>query len=151
MPEFVAQDPDFDRRVRDSFARQSIMATIGAELAAVGPGTCAIRLRHRPDICQQHGFLHAGVTTIIADSAAGYAAYSLMPAGSSVLTVEFKMNLMAPAAGESFLAVGRVQKPGRTLTVVTAEVIAHQRGAEKTVALMQTTMMCLPDAPDRPA
>ncbi len=91
------RDPDWEVKVRDSFARQSLMQTIGAKIAALAPGTCEIELPYRRDLCQQHGFLHAGITTTIADSAAGYAAFSLMPPGASVLTVEFKVNFMAPA------------------------------------------------------
>lgn len=148
MPRFVAKDPDYQRRVRDSFARQTLMTTIGAELAEVGPGTCTLAMAYRRDLCQQHGFHHAGVTTALADSAAGYAAYSLMPPGSSVLTVEYKINLMAPAAGDRFLARGVVERAGRTLTVVRAEVSAIRDGEETVIAILLATMMCLADTPD---
>lgn len=143
MSAFESRDPDWDAKVRLSFARQTIMATIGARVSALTPGFCEIELPYRRDLCQQHGFLHAGITTTIADSAAGYAAFSLMPSGSSVLTVEFKVNLMAPAAGERFLARGTVVKPGRTLTVVDAEVVALGNGGDMVVAQMLATMMCL--------
>jgi len=143
MNAFEPRDPSWDAKVRDSFARQTIMQTIGARLSALRPGFCEIELPYRGDLCQQHGFLHAGITTTIADSAAGYAAFSLMPPASAVLTVEFKVNLIAPAAGERFLARGTVVKPGRTLTVVDAEVIAIDKGDEKQVAQLLATMMCL--------
>jgi uncharacterized protein (TIGR00369 family) len=151
MSEFKPRDPDWDKKVRDSFARQTVMTTIGARVAALRPGYCEIELPYRRDLCQQHGILHAGITTTIADSAAGYAAFSLMPPGASVLTVEFKVNLMAPAAGEVFFGRGRVVKPGKTLTVVEAEVIARGADGEKTVAQMLATMMCLADKADAPA
>ncbi len=148
MPRFVPKDPDYERRVRDSFARQTLMATIGAEMAEVGPGSCTLAMAYRRDLCQQHGFHHAGVTTALADSAAGYAAYSLMPPGSSVLTVEYKINLMAPADGERFLARAAVERAGRSLTVVRSEVFAVKNGEEKAIAFMLATMMCLADTPD---
>jgi uncharacterized protein (TIGR00369 family) len=143
------RDPDWEVKVRDSFARQSLMQTIGAKIAALAPGTCEVELPYRRDLCQQHGYLHAGIATTIADSAAGYAAFSLMPAGASVLTVEFKVNLMAPGAGDRFLARGNVVKPGRTLIVVEAEVAAIANGEEKSIAQMLATMMCLEGTPDR--
>ena len=148
MSAFKPRDPDWDAKVRASFARQTIMTTIGARVGRLEPGFCEIELPYRRDLCQQHGYLHAGITTTIADSAAGYAAFSLMPPGSSVLTVEFKVNLMAPAAGDRFFARGKVIKAGRTLTVVEAEVTAVEQGREKPVAQLLATMMCLEDAPD---
>jgi uncharacterized protein (TIGR00369 family) len=151
MSEFKPRDPDWDKKVRDSFARQTVMTTIGARIAALRPGYCEIELPYRGDLCQQHGFLHAGITTTIADSAAGYAAFSLMQPGSSVLTVEFKVNLMAPAAGDVFIGRGRVIKPGRTLLAVEADVIARGPDGEKSVAQMLATMMCLADRADAPA
>ena len=147
MTSFKPRDPDWDRKVRDSFARQTAMETIGATITALQPGLCEIVLPYRSDLCQQHGYLHAGITTMIADTAAGYAAFSLMPPGASVLTVEFKVNLMAPASGDRFLARGKVIKPGRTLMVVEAEVVADEG---KPVAQMLATMMCLEDKSDRP-
>ena len=133
--------------IRESFERQTIMATLGASLVSVEPGKAVIALPYAKHICQQHGYLHAGVVTTIVDSACGYAAFSLMPAGSAVLTVEFKVNLMAPAKGERFLAVGRVVKPGRTLTVAQGEVIAFDDGRETTVAIITATMMRLEAKP----
>jgi uncharacterized protein (TIGR00369 family) len=151
MTRFEPRDPDWDRKVRESFARQTAMETIGASIAALEPGRCEVLLPYRRDLCQQHGYLHAGITTAVADSAAGYAAFSLMPPGASVLTVEFKVNLMAPARGERFVAQGRVIKPGRTLLVVEAEVLAEEKGSRKSVAHMLATMMCLMDTNDQPA
>lgn len=136
--------------VRASFARQGMMDLLGARLALVEPGTCMIELPFRPELSQQDGFFHAGALTTIADSAAGYAALSLMPPGARVLTVELKINLLAPGVGELALARGLVQKAGRTLTVVQSEVLVR-RGAEETrVALMLATMIGLP-AGGRPA
>ncbi len=149
-PDFQAQDPDFARRVRDSFNRQTIMGLIGARMTRVAPGEVEIELPFRADLCQQHGFFHAGVTSTIADSAGGYAAFSLFPADASVLTVEFKINLLAPADGELLRAVGRVVKPGRTLTVTEAEVLVVKDGREKTCARMAQTLMCLAGRPDMP-
>jgi uncharacterized protein (TIGR00369 family) len=147
--DFKPRDPDWDAKVRASFARQTVMDTIGARISALSPGMCEIELPYRRDLCQQHGYLHAGVTTMIADSAAGYAAFSLMPKNASVLTVEFKVNLMAPAAGERFLARGTVIKPGRTLFVAEAEVLAEEKGERKSVARMLATMMCLEGKADQ--
>lgn len=145
---FVAKDPDYERRVRDSFARQTAMSTMGVDMVELAPGACTLAMDYRQDLCQQHGYHHAGVTTALADSAAGYAAYSLMPPGSSVLTVEYKINLMAPAAGERFIARAAVERAGRTITVVRSEVFAVQGGDEKSIAVMLATMMCLADTPD---
>src|SRR5215204_5026308 len=119
---FEASNPTFAEEVRKSFAEQSIMNLIDAELAVVQPGVVEISLPYRRELTQQDGYLHAGIITTIADSAAGYAAFSLMPAGSRVLSVEFKVNLLRPASGEQFLARAEVIKPGKTLTVVRADV-----------------------------
>jgi uncharacterized protein (TIGR00369 family) len=143
MPAFQPSDPDFERRVRASFAEQRVMTTLGARLAHVAPGEVDVVLPYRPDLTQQHGFLHAGITTTIVDSACGYAALSLMPADAAVLTVEFKVNLLAPAQGERFLARGRVLKPGRTVTVATGEVLALTGNEERLVATMTATIMCV--------
>ncbi|HVC19814.1 MAG TPA: PaaI family thioesterase [Vicinamibacterales bacterium] len=128
-------------RIAESFGRQTLMALFGATLDRVAKGEVDIRLPYRPDLCQQHGFLHAGVVTAIVDSACGYAALTTMPDGVGVLSVEFKINLLAPAAGDEFIARGRVVRAGRTVTVCTGEVVARQNGAEKPIALMQATMM----------
>lgn len=135
-----APNPSFVEEVRKSFAAQSIMQLIGAELTCVEPGVVEISLPYRKELTQQNGYLHAGIVTTIADSAAGYAAFSLMPAGSSVLSVEFKVNLLRPAQGEKFLARAEVIKPGKTLTVVRSDVYGLT-GAERTlVASMLGTM-----------
>ena len=144
-------DPHWEDRVRDSFARQSFMRLIGAEIAALAPGHCVVALPARADLCQQRGFLHGGVTAAIADNAAGFAAYSLMPPGSSPLTVEFKINLMAPAIGDRFVASARVVRAGRTLSIVEAEVVAEKDGAATPIARMLATLMCLEGTPDRAA
>ena len=135
-----ARNPAFAEEVRKSFAQQSIMQLIGAELTRIEPGVVEISLPYRRDLTQQDGYLHAGILTTIADSSAGYAAYSLMPAGSRVLSVEFKVNLLRPAQGERFVARAEVIKPGRTLTVVGADVFGIQ-GPERTlVATLLGTM-----------
>lgn len=138
---FEPRDPNFGVRVRDSFARQRLMQTFGAALDAVRPGEVEIVLPFRDDLTQQHGYLHAAAATAIADSACGYAALTLMEAGQEVLSVEFKVNLLAPAAGERFRAVGRVVRPGRTLTVCSAEVQAEQSEGSQLIAVMQATMI----------
>jgi len=142
---FTAQDPAFESRVRASFDRQQFMATIGARLARVAPGEVDIALTRRAELVQQHGFLHAGVLASAADSACGYAALSLMPAGAAVLSIEFKVNLLAPAAGDKFLARGRVIRAGRTVTVCWGEVVSLDGENEKVVATMVGTMMTVRD------
>jgi|SRR5690625_3032546 len=143
MAQWMPDDEDYAERVRASFERQGIMSTLGAVLARVEPGEVEIRLDYQPGLSQQHGFFHAGVTSTIADSAGGYAAYSLFPAGASVLTVEFKINLLAPADGDQLRAAGRVYKPGRTLTLCDVEVFVSKAGKEKVCAKMQQTLMRL--------
>lgn len=150
-PTFTPKDPDFEARVRGSFARQGIMDLIGARITKIEPGLVEIELPHRDDLCQQHGFFHAGITSTIADSAGGYAAYSLFPADASVLTTEFKINLLAPADGELLRAVGRVVKPGRTLSVCEADVFAVKDGAAILCARLLQTLMRLDGRPDAPA
>jgi uncharacterized protein (TIGR00369 family) len=135
------RDPHFEARVRASFERQQFMQTLGARLEKVEPGEVTISLPFRPDLTQQHGFLHAGAVTSVVDSACGYAALTLMEPGAAVLAVEFKVNLLAPAAGERFLAIGRVVRSGRTLTVCSGEMRALQGERDTVVALMQGTMM----------
>jgi uncharacterized protein (TIGR00369 family) len=130
-------------RVRDSFAKQSIMTTLGAEVAAVRPGEVEIVLPFGDHILQQHGFIHAGAVATIADSACGYAALSLMPPGAAVLSVEFKINLLAPAAGDRVLARGRVIRAGKTVTVCWGEVHAIAGDKERLVATMVGTMMAV--------
>lgn len=130
-------------RVRASFAKQGLMTTLGATLSTVSPGMVEIVLSPHPAISQQHGFVHGGAVSAIADSAAGYAALSLMPADIGVLTTEFKINLLAPAAGNRILARGRVVKAGRILTLAQAEVFAIIEGQEKLIALLTATLMAV--------
>jgi uncharacterized protein (TIGR00369 family) len=139
-------DPHFASRIRESFARQKAMALIGASLGTVMPGAVEIILPFRDQLTQQKGYLHGGIIGMIADSAAGYAAYSLMPAGCSLVTVEYKMNILSPGTS-SLTARGEVVKPGRTLTVARAEVYAQDG---KHVATMQQTLMMLAGRPDHP-
>ena len=141
------QDPDFDQRVRASFARQAFMATIGARIVSIAPGEVVLELAFDQSLTQQHGFLHAGVVAALADNACGFAALSLMQPGAAVMSVEFKVNLMAPAAGTFFRAAGRVIRAGRTLTVCSAEVVAADGDREKVVAVMQATMMSMKGRP----
>ena len=137
-------NPSFAEDVAHSFAQQPIMNLIGARLALVGPGVVEITLPYRADLAQQHGYLHAGVVTTIADSACGYAAFTLMPAGSNVLSVEFKVNLLRPAQGVEFVAHAEVIKAGRTLTVVRADVFGvDDKGDKELVTTMQGTMITL--------
>jgi uncharacterized protein (TIGR00369 family) len=140
--------PRFEQVVRDSFAAQQLMTTIGARLARVTAGESEIRVLFRPDLTQQHGFLHAGVVTSALDSACGYAALSLMPESAGVLTVEFKTNLLAPARGEELIARGRVVRAGRTITVCQADASMLADGAETLVATMLATIMTVRDRPD---
>ncbi|WP_142809476.1 PaaI family thioesterase [Tepidiphilus olei] len=144
MP-FTAVDPDYVARVRDSFSRQRVMQTLGAEITRIEPGEVEIVLPFRADLTQQHGFLHAGIVTTILDSALGYAAYSLMPPGHAVLTVELKINLLAPAKGDRLVAVGRVVRTGRTLTVCQGEGWMERADGHEQVAMMTATMIGLPD------
>jgi len=130
-----------DQRIRASFARQGLLVTLGATLETVEPGRGEIALRPSAAVSQQHGFVHAGAVAAIADSAAGYAALTVMPADRGVLTTEFKINLVSPAKGDRLVARGRVVKSGRTLTLVQSDVFAETDGQEKLVALLTATMM----------
>lgn len=138
-----AVDDDYEARIRSSFAKQGLMQTLGATLGEIAPGRVEIALLPDPAISQQHGFVHAGAVSAIADSAAGYAALSLMPAGRGVLSTEYKINLLAPAVGERIVARGRVVKAGRTLTVAQSDVFAQSNGEEKLIALLTATMISL--------
>jgi uncharacterized protein (TIGR00369 family) len=137
---FVPRDPDFERRVRESFLRQRVMAMIGASMTTVEAGIVEIELAWREDLTQQDGYIHAGIVTTALDSACGYAAYTLMPADSSVLSVEFKVNLLAPARGGRLRVRAEVKRSGRTLTVCTADAFAD----DVLCATMLATMFCLP-------
>lgn len=141
MNSFTPLDPDFRKRVHMSFGLQQFMKTLGATLESVEAGFVEIHLPISAAITQQHGFVHAGAVASIADSACGYAAFSLMPADAGVLAVEFKINLMAPAKGEKLIARGRVIRAGRTLSVCQADVVAVVEGSEKNVAILTSTVM----------
>lgn len=147
MTPFEPRDPAFEARIRESFVRQKVMGLLGAELTRVEPGRVEIELPFRDDLTQQHGFFHAGIVGTIADSAGGYAAYTLMPAGSSVLSVEYKINLMAPADGERLVASGQVVRPGRTLTVCDLEVVVIKQGARTLCSRGMQTLICLERGP----
>jgi uncharacterized protein (TIGR00369 family) len=140
---FESRDPEFQAKVRESFERQGLMKHLGAQLSELRPGQCEIRVPFRDELSQQHGYFHAGVTGAIADSAAGYAAFSLMPPGCSVLSVEYKLNLLAPAQGELLIARAQVIRAGRTLTVVRADVFVLKDGAENLCATFLATIMAL--------
>ncbi|MCP4470148.1 MAG: PaaI family thioesterase [Gammaproteobacteria bacterium] len=141
--QFEPSDPDFAARVKQSFSEQAIMHTIGAVLVGVEPGRVQIELPYQQGLTQQDGFIHAGVSATIMDSACGYAAFSLMPSSARVLTIEFKTNLLAPAAGDSFCAVGEVRKPGRSLFFAEAELHARRDDSDKLVATMTATLMAV--------
>lgn len=141
-------DPNFERRVRDSFAKQRFMATLGAQLVSVTPGEVVIELPWRDELGQQHGVLHAGAVASVADSACGYAALTLMPAGTGVMSVEFKVNLLATGRGNRFLARGRVRRAGRTLTICEGTVRAIDGRDEREIAIMTATMIRLEGRPE---
>jgi uncharacterized protein (TIGR00369 family) len=143
MSEFKPADPDYEARVRSSFEKQNVMKTIGAVLTRVVPGEVVIGLSYDTSLTQQHGYLHAGVVTTVVDSACGYAAYTLMAPDSEVLTIEYKVNFMAPARGERFKGIGKVLRAGRTITVCSGDVVAIENGKEKVVATMLATMISI--------
>lgn len=147
MTEFVPKDPAFESRVRASFVRQKVMGLIGAELTRVLPGRVEIELPFRDDLTQQHGFFHAGIIGTVADSAGGFAGYTLMPASASVLSVEYKINLLSPADGERLVASGQVVRAGRTLTVCDLEVAVVKAGARTVCARGMQTLICLERGP----
>lgn len=140
---FIPKDPDFQARVTDSFALQSIMQTIGASLTRCEPGQVHITLPYDKKLCQQHGFIHGGIVATILDSACGYAAFSLMPADAEVLSIEFKTNLLAPAKGDVFHALGEVVKSGRSISVAQASLYAVESDQEKLIASMNCTLMAV--------
>ena len=149
MPQFQPRDPNYAERVRASFRLQHAMSLIGAEMALVEPGYVEIHLPHKAEITQQHGFIHGGVVGMIADSAAGYAANTLTQADTSVLTVEYKMNLVAPADGQRLVARGEVVRPGRTLIVTRADVYAIRDEQWTLCAIMQQTIMAMQGKSER--
>ena len=145
---FQPKNPDFAARVRDSFGRQPMMDHIGARITVVEPGYCEIEMPYDKALTQQHGYVHGGAMATIADSAAGYAAFSLMGAEDSPLTVEYKLNILRPGVGDWMVAKGRVLKPGRTLTVVNADVYGVQDGKETLCVTSIQTLMTLEGKPD---
>ena len=145
MTRLEPKDPEYQARVRASFDRQQAMQTLGIEIARLEPGEIELTMPYSRAYTQQHGFVHAGVIATALDSACGYAAFSLMPGDAAVLTVEFKVNLLAPAKGERFVFRSRVVKPGRTITVCDAQAVAVDAGAERLVATMTGTMMAVFD------
>ena len=138
---FIPAFAGYEARVRESFARQGAMKLIGAAISEVAPGYCAIAVAPRSELSQQHGYVHAGIVSAIVDSAGGYAGFTLFPEDASVLTVEFKLNLVAPAKGERIVAEGFVVKPGRTLAITRGEVYAEEGGKRTLVAIMQQTLI----------
>jgi uncharacterized protein (TIGR00369 family) len=142
-PQFEPRDADYADRVKDSFARQGAMGTLGASLGDIAPGRVVIEMAWAAGLSQQHGFLHAGMVATALDSACGYAGFTLMPADAGVLTIEYKINLLAPAKGQRFRMVGQVIKPGRTVTVTEGRAYAIDDGREKLIATMGATLMTI--------
>lgn len=143
MEKFDAKDPNYAIKVAESFNSQAVMKTINASLSRIEPGKVTIELKYSPEITQQHGFVHAGIVSTVVDSACGYAALTLMPEGAGVLTIEFKVNLLAPAKGDVFKATGIVRKPGKTIIVTEGELTTYKGTEENVVATMVATMMCV--------
>jgi uncharacterized protein (TIGR00369 family) len=144
MSDFEPQNPDFEAVVRASFARQGLMQALGIELAEVGPGACVLEAAADTRLTQQQGFFHGALIGAMLDCAAGYAAYSLMAAGTDVLTTEYKINFVAAALGDRIQARGRVIKPGRTLTVATAEAFCRRDGVLTLCAVLLSSLICIP-------
>ncbi|NIP43676.1 MAG: PaaI family thioesterase [candidate division Zixibacteria bacterium] len=143
MQEYEPQNKEFEKTIRESFAKQNLMQAFGAKLISITPGAATIELPYRDDLTQQHGYLHAGVITAIIDSACGYAALSLMPQDMEVMSAEYKINLLSPADGEKLVARGTVLKPGRKLYVVRGDAYSARDGKEKHVAAFQGTMVAV--------
>jgi len=147
---FRPLDPDFENKTKESFSRQWFMDFIGAELTEVSPGYCEIQVPYKKELSQQHGYFHGGVIGTVADNAGGYAAYTLMPADASILTVEYKLNLLAPGDGERLISRARVIKPGRTLTICRPEVFVVKKGVQTLCATALMTLMALHGKSDMP-
>jgi uncharacterized protein (TIGR00369 family) len=143
MSTFQISDPDYEARVRRNFANQQAMRTLGVSLARIEPGTLELQMPYDAKFSQQNGFLHAGTLSAALDTACGLASYTLMPAEADILTVEFKINLLAPARGQTFRFVGSVVKPGRTLVIAEGRAFANDDGREKLIATMSATMMTI--------
>jgi uncharacterized protein (TIGR00369 family) len=144
MTDFTPQNPDYARVVAESFARQGLMQGLGIELAEVAPGRCVLVAGYHPGLLQQHGYFHGALIGAMLDCAGGYAAYSLMPPQSEVLTTEYKVNFLTAAEGERLIVRGKVVKPGRTLTVATAEASCLRDGEERLCAVMLQSLIRLP-------
>ncbi len=151
MDSFEPLDKNYEKKIRDSFSRQAFMDFINAKLIEVRPGYCEIHLPFKDDLCQQHGYFHAGIIGTISDNCGGYAAFSLMPANASVLTVEYKMNLVAPGDGDLLIGRANVLKPGRTLTICNTKVFVRKNGAEKLCATSLMTVMTMHGKKDSPS
>ena len=147
----IPLDPNFERRVRESFDRQAFMRFVGAHISKLKPGYCEIRVPHKRELSQQHGFFHGGIVGTVADNAGGYAAFTLMPSDASILTVEYKINLIAPGDGECLVAKARVIKAGRTLTLCSSDVFAVKSGVQTLCASALVTLMALHGKSDEPA
>lgn len=145
---FISPDPDFETRVRASFSQQGLLISLGAQIELLRAGEVHVTMPYDARFTQQDGFLHAGTVATLLDSACGYAAYTLMPAASRVLSVEFKVNLLAPAKGQGFRAEGRVIKHGRTLTVCEGKFFGIEKDEESLCAIMQATMICIREKHD---
>ena len=145
---FEPTDVGYKEKVLKSFGRQEVMKTMNASIIAVRPGEVELELPYHASLTQQHGFIHGGIVSTLLDSACGYAAFSLMPEKAAVLSIEFKVNLLSPAKGEYFRAIGKVKKPGRTITVTDGELFAYAEGKKKLVATMVATMMAVYDRAD---
>jgi uncharacterized protein (TIGR00369 family) len=142
-PKFEPKYPDYQAKVKKSFADQAVMKTIGATIEAIGAGEIEIEFPYQSSLTQQNGFIHAGIVSTVLDSACGYAAFSLMPEDASVLTIEFKVNLLSPAKGDRFRGYGKVKKAGRTISVAEAELYAFSDQGKKLVATMVGTLMAI--------
>lgn len=149
MPGFEPRNPAYAERVQSSFERQQAMALLGAKVTWLAPGECEIQLPFKPELTQQHGYFHGGIIGTIADSAGGYAGFTLMPEHSSVLTVEYKMNLLAPGDGDLLIARGRVLKSGRTLVVTQVDAFVVKGGSETLCATLLQTLMTMHGRPDQ--
>jgi uncharacterized protein (TIGR00369 family) len=148
MPGFEPRNPAYAERVQASFDRQQVMALLGAKVTRLAPGECEIQLPFKPELTQQHGYFHGGIIGTIADSAGGYAGFTLMPGDCSVLTVEYKMNLLAPGDGDLLIARGRVLKSGRTLVVSQVDAFVVKGGRETLCATLLQTLMTMHGRPD---
>lgn len=151
MVDFTIRNEDYVTRVRDSFGRQGFMASLNATLSAVDPGRVEIQVPFETVLSQQHGYFHGGVIGAVADNAGGYSTFTLLAASDSILTVEYKLNIVAPADGDTLIARGQVLRPGRTLTVSEAKVFVVRDGVERLCAVMLGTFMTLPNTSDEPA